>query len=144
MFSRLRCLHSRRVKLVVSRWPLPDFESSLAARDVDELMSQYDYNRLLRENIPRPHFFVFPTQVRNKSLFPISTKEHHLRHHVCLAWRFMSIDHLVVKRAHTQKDIFIYVICRVIKFYKTLVKVMKKILFLLVLCKLIYYFAVDH
>lgn len=51
-------------------------------RDVGELVEQYDYNRLLLENIPRPYFVVLPTQVRHKDAAgAISTKEHKLRHH---------------------------------------------------------------
>ncbi|KAK7109452.1 hypothetical protein V1264_013492 [Littorina saxatilis] len=50
-------------------------------RDLGDLVQDYDYNRVLLENIPSPHYVVFPTQLRNKVTYPISTKEHKIRHH---------------------------------------------------------------
>lgn len=56
-------------------------EARRYGRDLGELVEEYDYNRLLLENIPRPYFVVFPTQLRNKASVAISTRDHRLRHH---------------------------------------------------------------
>jgi hypothetical protein len=53
-----------------------------AARDIGDLVEEYDYNRVLLDNIPSPYYVVIPTQITNKVASPISTREHHLRHHV--------------------------------------------------------------
>ncbi|KAL8603649.1 hypothetical protein ACOMHN_017146 [Nucella lapillus] len=56
-------------------------EAGRYGRDLQDLVQNYDYNRVLLENIPTPHYVVIPTQVRNKVTSPLSTRQHHLRHH---------------------------------------------------------------
>lgn len=66
-----------------------DLVCCVAGRDIGDLVQEYDYNRMLLENIPSPHYVVIPTQLRNRVTHPISTKEHRLRHHVSVV--FLSV-----------------------------------------------------
>ncbi|XP_046342747.2 disintegrin and metalloproteinase domain-containing protein unc-71-like isoform X1 [Haliotis rufescens] len=51
------------------------------ARDIPGLLSEYEFNRIMVNSVPKPYLYVYPKQLRDKRVVGISTKEHKVRHH---------------------------------------------------------------